>query len=349
MQNSAFIPSLPGFLAILGRQLDLITILLSLNLVKILLGSILAVMIIALVPSAFALTLDEIHAAITSEGPIQNSPLAINVQIINTDGVVVVFEHVNFKINATQGDEVILDESIYDRDGTVTIMTKPVPMKATEYMPVIVTVEFEGFGVDEITGPSGYLASKYLINYQAQQWLLDFRTMTDNQKETKYVDAVNKIEKKNNAIANWKLKVDDLNAKVEKLQDKIKTKMDNKNNKIDALKTQMSKFGNNTNLENTSMSWYDNGNPRSFVINYPTGTSMLATNWYENGDLESHMYLNNEIIQSNGTYYDTPFTLYTGNHISFDLGGEIKERVCIIIAQRISDGDGTVDTRLGPC
>ena len=109
-----------------------------------------------------------------------------------------------------------------------------------------------------------------------EQWLLDFRAMTDSQKETKYAEAIKKIEKKNNAIANLKEnieelkesvksknlnsdtaelvsklerkdmkidrlenKIDELKAKVEKLQDKIKTKMDNKNQRIDSLKDQM--------------------------------------------------------------------------------------------------------------
>ena len=68
-----------------------------------------------------------------------------------------------------------------------------------------------------------------------EQWLLDFRAMTDTQKETKYAEAIKKIEKKNNAIANLKEKIDALKAKVEKLQDKIKTKMDNKDKKIKEL------------------------------------------------------------------------------------------------------------------
>ena len=110
-----------------------------------------------------------------------------------------------------------------------------------------------------------------------EQWLLDFRAMTDSQKETKYAEAIKKIEKKNNAIANLKEnieelkesaksknlnsvtaelvsklerkdmkidrlenKIDELKAKVEKLQDKVKTKVDNKDAKIDAWKNQTS-------------------------------------------------------------------------------------------------------------
>ena len=64
-----------------------------------------------------------------------------------------------------------------------------------------------------------------------EQWLLDFRAMTDSQKETKYAEAIKKIEKKNNAIANLK-------EKITKLEDKI----DRKNAKIDNMKNKMNEI-----------------------------------------------------------------------------------------------------------
>ncbi len=106
-------------------------------------------------------SIDDIMATITSEDAMQNSPLSIDVAITDLKGGAL--EHVNFKITASQGDKVILEESVHTHDGMATTMTAPVPMEVSEDMPVNITVELEGFGVDEVTGPSGQLATKQVV------------------------------------------------------------------------------------------------------------------------------------------------------------------------------------------
>ncbi len=62
------------------------------------------------------------------------------------------------------------------------------------------------------------------IQETVAQWILDFRAMTDTQKETKYVETKNKLDQKNK-------KIDRLESKIEELQEKLDrkaTKPDNK-------------------------------------------------------------------------------------------------------------------------
>jgi len=79
----------------------------------------------------------------------------VKVTITNMDGSSV--EHVNYNVMATQGTETVLDDTgVHDHDGVMTHTTMTLPMAASDEMPVDVSVEFLGFGIDPpFTGPIG--------------------------------------------------------------------------------------------------------------------------------------------------------------------------------------------------
>ena len=106
-------------------------------------------------------SIDEIMATITTGDAMQNSPMSIDVAITDMDGGEL--EHVNFKVVAMQNGQTVLEEELHAHKGTATTQTAPLPMAASEENPVSVTVDFLGFGIDEITGPSGQLATKQVI------------------------------------------------------------------------------------------------------------------------------------------------------------------------------------------
>ena len=74
-------------------------------------------------------------------------------------------EHVNYNIMATQGTETILDDTgVYDPDGVMTHTTMALPVAASDEMPVDVSVEFLGFGVNEpFTGPVGQVETAQVV------------------------------------------------------------------------------------------------------------------------------------------------------------------------------------------
>lgn len=106
-------------------------------------------------------SLDQIMATIEVGDAMQGSPLSIDVEITDMDGGML--EHVNFKVMATQGGEVILNTDEHAHEGMATVMTAPLAMAPSDDMPVDITVELIGFGIDEITGPSGQLAVKQVV------------------------------------------------------------------------------------------------------------------------------------------------------------------------------------------
>jgi len=79
----------------------------------------------------------------------------VTVTITNMDGSAT--EHVNYDVKATQGTETVLDEKgVHDHDGVMTHPTMALPLDASDTMPVVVTVTFNGFGIDPpFTGPIG--------------------------------------------------------------------------------------------------------------------------------------------------------------------------------------------------
>jgi len=101
-------------------------------------------------------------ATVETGDAIQNSPLSIDVAFTDLDGATL--EHVNYDIKATQGGQAILDDrGAHSHTGSGTHSTAPLPADASEDMPVSITVELLGFGVDEITGPSGQVATKQVV------------------------------------------------------------------------------------------------------------------------------------------------------------------------------------------
>ena len=106
-------------------------------------------------------SIDEIMATITTGDAMQGSPMSIDVAITDMDGEAL--EHVNFKVVAMQNGQTVLEEELHAHKGMATTQTAPLPMVASEENPVSVTVDFLGFGIDEITGPSGQLATKQVI------------------------------------------------------------------------------------------------------------------------------------------------------------------------------------------
>lgn len=107
-------------------------------------------------------SLDEIMISIkTPDEQMQGKPLPIEVAITNLEGEQLA--HVNFKVMATQGEtEILVVEKEHAHEGMATIMIPELAMSPEE-MPIDFKVELLGFGVGEITGPSGELATVQVV------------------------------------------------------------------------------------------------------------------------------------------------------------------------------------------
>ena len=97
---------------------------------------------------------------IETDGGDAGSPMMINVKFTDADGNDL--SHVNYKVTAMQGDEVVIEDGAHDgpahtHEGDESHTTRPLPVDAAEE-PVEISVHLYGFGVDEITGPSGEVA-----------------------------------------------------------------------------------------------------------------------------------------------------------------------------------------------
>lgn len=106
-------------------------------------------------------SIDQVMATVTnlSDGEM-GSPLSIEVKITDLDGNAL--EHVNFMVTAMQDGQTVLESEEHAHKGMATLMTAPLSMDASE-SPVSVTVDLVGFGIDEITGPSGQIASSQIV------------------------------------------------------------------------------------------------------------------------------------------------------------------------------------------
>ena len=94
--------------------------------------------------SATTMLSDGTTVMITSSEPTAGESMSIDLTFQDS-------EHVNYDISIVQGDVTVLDDSgVHAHDGTNTHTTEPVP--AGEPVDIIVT--FQGYGVDEITGPT---------------------------------------------------------------------------------------------------------------------------------------------------------------------------------------------------
>jgi len=97
---------------------------------------------------------EEAESLIKIETGIGNAgePLEITVTIGGSDGTTQDV-HANFNIMATQGSDVVLDETVHSMSGMEMLTTSALPLDASDTMPVNVNVEFLGFGIgDDLTG-----------------------------------------------------------------------------------------------------------------------------------------------------------------------------------------------------
>ena len=110
-------------------------------------------------------SLDGVMVSIDTVGGDMGSPLQINVEFTDADGNAL--NHVNYRLTAMQGDETILqdgtdDSPAHSHTGIGEHPTPALPVAAAD-TPVDVSVYLYGFGVEEITGPSGDVASYKVV------------------------------------------------------------------------------------------------------------------------------------------------------------------------------------------
>ena len=108
--------------------------------------------------------LNEIMAEIKTSDGMANEPMTVDLTMTDLEGNGI--EHITYKIKATQGSEVILDEEGHMHKGTVmnTHMTSALSMDASETMPVVLSVESVGFGHDDLyVDVPGEIAAKQVV------------------------------------------------------------------------------------------------------------------------------------------------------------------------------------------
>ena len=110
-------------------------------------------------------SLDGVMVSIDTVGGDMGSPLQINVEFTDADGNALT--HVNYRLTAMQGDETILqdgtdDSPAHSHTGIGEHPTPALPVAAAD-TPVDVSVYLYGFGIEEITGPSGDVASYKVV------------------------------------------------------------------------------------------------------------------------------------------------------------------------------------------
>ncbi|MDH5696974.1 MAG: PEFG-CTERM sorting domain-containing protein [Nitrosopumilus sp.] len=108
--------------------------------------------------------LNEIMAEIKTSDGMANEPMTIDLMMTDLEGNGI--EHITYKIKATQGSEMILDDEGHMHKGTImnTHMTSALPMDASETMPVVLSVESVGFGHDDLyVDVPGEIATKQVV------------------------------------------------------------------------------------------------------------------------------------------------------------------------------------------
>ncbi|MDH5463963.1 MAG: PEFG-CTERM sorting domain-containing protein [Nitrosopumilus sp.] len=108
--------------------------------------------------------LNEIMAEIKTSDGMANEPMTIDLTMTDLEGNGI--EHITYKIKATQGSEVILDDEGHMHKGTImnTHMTSALPMDASETMPIVLSVESVGFGHDDLyVDVPGEIATKQVV------------------------------------------------------------------------------------------------------------------------------------------------------------------------------------------
>ena len=108
------------------------------------------------------MAIDEVMAMVEAGDASEGSPMAIDVTFTDADGNGL--EHVNYNLTVMQDGEVIFaDEGAHSHTGNETHMTGPLPMAASDDSPIDIEVELLGFGVEDITGPSGTVATQQVV------------------------------------------------------------------------------------------------------------------------------------------------------------------------------------------
>lgn len=106
-------------------------------------------------------SIDDVMVMIETDGGDAGSPMQIDVKFTDAEGNDL--SHVNYRVTAMQGDESVIEDGSQDspahtHEGDESHTTRPLPVDAAEE-PVEISVHLYGFGVDEITGPSGEVAT----------------------------------------------------------------------------------------------------------------------------------------------------------------------------------------------
>jgi len=93
----------------------------------------------------------------------QGEVVTVDVTILHEDGDST--EHANYDIIATQGNEVVLDvKGVHEHMGKGSHTTAPLPLAASDTMPLNIEVTFNGFGLEEpFTGPMGEVVTKQVV------------------------------------------------------------------------------------------------------------------------------------------------------------------------------------------
>lgn len=110
-------------------------------------------------------SLEDVMVSIETQGGDMGSPVQISVAFTDSDGNDL--SHVNYSVIAMQGDEMVLEDGTdgspaHSHTGMGDHSTAPLMADASE-TPVDVSVYLYGFGVEEITGPSGDVASYKVV------------------------------------------------------------------------------------------------------------------------------------------------------------------------------------------
>jgi len=107
---------------------------------------------------------DQMMAEIITGVGIANEEMTIDLTITDLEGNGV--EHITYKIEAIQGNDILLDEEGHMHKGTITNnhVTSVLPLDASDEMPITITVESVGFGHNEsYVESSGEIVTKQVV------------------------------------------------------------------------------------------------------------------------------------------------------------------------------------------
>ena len=93
----------------------------------------------------------------------QGEVVTLDVTFMHEDGDSA--EYANYDIIASQGNEIVLElKGAHAMEGIGSHTTAPLPLAASETMPLNIKVTFNGFGMEEpFTGPIGEVATKQVV------------------------------------------------------------------------------------------------------------------------------------------------------------------------------------------